>query len=90
MQKKVYIILIAALSVILVGVACLAVWLYVGYVSPEELAVIDKAERLEKELDDAHNQISEHRASIEKMTDEAAQLRLTIEEKKNNISELDQ
>ncbi len=90
MQKKVYIILIAVLSVILIGVAGLAIWLYVGYVSPEELAVIDKANRLETELKNANNRIDEYQASVKKMTDEAAQLRLTIEEKKKNISELDQ
>ena len=90
MQKKVYIILITVLSVFLIGVSCLAVWLYTGYVSPEEYAVINKANRLEAELENAHDRIDEHQASIKKMTEEAAQLRLTIEEKKKSISELDQ
>ena len=89
MQKKVFIIVITALSVLLIGVGALAIWLYVGYVSPEEIAFMEKAQKLETDLHHADEEIASHKLSIEQLREEAAQLNQTIEDKKNNIEELD-
>ena len=92
MRKIICILVIVFLVLSLAGTAGLAYWLYADYVSPDEIAAEQKAEALEKELDEAHTNIEEtteyYTALVESMKAEAERRAIELEECRQDIETL--
>jgi len=93
MQKILYITAVSLLSLLLICSGCLAAWLYYEYVSPEEIAAVQKAERLEAELAAANSTIQAQSAHIEedamKIADHLAEISELEREIERHLENID-
>ena len=88
MQNKGAKILFALICLLCVAAMVLSVWLYTGYVSPEEAAAVQEADRLQQELLQAQRRISELDGEVSAGELHAAELESAIQSGTEEISAL--